>query len=130
MANDDSLLEEYLRSGETPPKALRATPGFAEAAQKAGGMENGFFSYENQVETLRISLDLFKNNPEALSQIPFFGGAEDEEGESTFTRLFNVKLLPSFDRISKYFGIAVASAGTTPDGLHVKAVAPKPSGLK
>ena len=132
MSNDDSLLEEYLRSGETPPKALRATAGFAEAAQKAGGMENGFFSYENQVESVRITLDFLKNNPDVLSQLPFLGGGDEEgeEGGSSFQRLFNVKLLPSFDRISKYFGIAVASAGTTPDGLHVKAVAPKPTGLK
>ena len=134
MANDDSLLEEYLRSGETPPKALRAVPGFADAAQKAGGMENGFFSYENQAESMRMTLDFLKNNPDALNQIPFLGGGDEDEdaedGGGGFKRLFNVKLLPSFDRISKYFGIAVASAGTTPDGLHVKAVAPKPAGLK
>ncbi|MGZ8939066.1 MAG: hypothetical protein ACXW32_07635 [Limisphaerales bacterium] len=131
LSNDDSLLEEYLRSGESPPKPLRSVTGFAEAAQKAGGMENGFFSYENQVETLRITMDMLKNNPDALSQLPFLGGGEeDEEGGSAFNRLFNIKLLPSFDRISKYFGIAVASAGTTPEGLHVKVVAQKPAGLK
>jgi hypothetical protein len=56
-------------------------------------------------------------------------GAGDDEG-SAFGRLFNIKLLPSFDRIAKYFGIAVASAGTTADGFYMKAVAPKPSGLK
>jgi hypothetical protein len=119
-----------LRSGENPPKPLRSTQGFAEAAQKVGGMENGFFSFENQAETTRITLEAFKNDPEALSAIPFLNmGGEDEEG-SAFGRLFNIKLLPSFDRISKYFGIAVVSAGTTADGFHMKAVAPKPSGLK
>ena len=134
LSNDDALLEEYLRSSETPPKPLRDSAGFADAAQKAGGMENGFFSFENQVESLRLTLELFKNNPDASSKIPFLGGGEEgeegEEGQGTFNRLFNVKLLPSFDRISKYFGIAVASAGTTPDGFRVKAVAPKPSGVK
>ena len=135
LSNDDSLLEEYLRSSETPPKPLRDSAGFADAAQKAGGMDNGFFSFENQVESLRLTLELFKSNPDAFSQIPFLGAGneETEEGEEqqgSFNRLFNVKLLPSFDRISKYFGIAVASAGTTPDGFRVKAVAPKPAGLK
>jgi hypothetical protein len=130
ISTDDSLLEDYLRSGENPPKPLRGTAGFAEAAQKAGGMENGFFSFENQVETTRVTLEAFKNDPEALGAIPFLNaGADDEEG-SAFGRLFNIKLLPSFDRIAKYFGIAVASAGTTADGFYMKAVAPKPSGLK
>ena len=130
VSTDDSLLEDYLRSGENPPKPLRGTPGFAEAAQKAGGMENGFFSFENQAETTRITLEAFKNDPEALSAIPFLNmGGEDGEA-SGIGRLFNIKLLPSFDRIAKYFGIAVASAGTTADGFYMKAVAPKPNGLK
>jgi hypothetical protein len=133
VSTDDSLLEDYLRSGENPPKPLRGTPGFAEAAQKAGGMENGFFSFENQAETTRVTLEALKNDPEALSAIPFLNmpriGGDDDEA-SGIGRLINIKLLPTFDRIAKYFGIAVASAGTTADGFYMKAVAPKPSGLK
>ena len=129
FSNDDSILEDYLRSGENPPKPLRATSGFAEAAQKAGGMENGFFSYENHAESLRLLMVLLKSEESGFSPLPFVNlNAEDEE--STFNRLFNLKLLPGFDRIEKYFGIAVASAGTTPDGFHMKVVAPKPAGLK
>jgi hypothetical protein len=129
FATDDSMLEDYLRSGENPPKPLRERTGFAEAAQKAGGMENGFFSYENQTETVRLALEAVKNNPDFAS-MPVIGIPVPTDEESTLGRLLNPKLLPAFDRIAKYFGFAVASAGTSPEGFSVKVVAPKPAGLK
>jgi hypothetical protein len=131
FSTDDGMLEDYLRSGENPPKPLRAAPGFAEAAQKVGGMEGGFFSYENQAEGFRLAFEALKGDPEALNGRLYsiaagIGGGED----GAFSRLFDVKLLPAFDRISKYFGIAVGSGGTTPDGFLIKAATPKPPGLK
>ena len=129
FSTDDGMLEDFLRSGENPPKPLRAAPGFAEAAQKAGGMENGFFSYENQAEGFRLALEALKTDPEAINSRLYSMAAGVAGGEDgAVGRLFDVKLLPSFDRISKYFGIAVGSASTTPDGFLIKAVAPKPVG--
>ena len=96
---------------------------------KSGGMENGFFSYENQTETVRLAMEALKNNPEFAS-MPVIGIPVPTDEESTVGRLFNPKLLPAFDRIAKYFGFAVASAATTADGFHMKVFAPKPAGLK
>ena len=129
FSTDDAMLENFLRSGENPPKPLRAAPGFAEAAQKAGGMDNGFFTYENQAESIRFTMELMKSNPEAFHRVVFLSARSGENAEG-IGRLFNLELLPGFDRIAKYFGIAVASATTTPDGFVMKAVAPKPAGLK
>jgi hypothetical protein len=132
FSTDEGMLEDYLRSGENPPKALRGTPGFAEAAQKVGGMENGFFSYENQAEAFRLAFEALKTDPETLdSRLYSLAAAGLGDGEdSAFGRMFNLKLLPSFDRISKYFGIAVGSASTTPEGFLIKVATPKPAGLK
>ena len=131
LSTDDAILEEYLRSGENPPKPLRGISGFTEAAQKAGGMENGFFSYENQAESFRVAMEALKSNAGAFTPLPFVNlNVDAEEDEGTFNRLFNLKLLPNYDRISKYFGVAVGSAATTADGFVVKAVAPKPAGIK
>jgi len=128
---DDGILEDYLRSSENPPKPLRALPELAEAAQKIGGMENGLFSYENQAESLRATMDILKNDPEGFNRMLFFSLSHgDEEGQGIFKHLFDLKLLPSFDRVSKYFGIAVVSGATTADGLVVKAFSPTPAGLK
>ncbi len=131
FSTDDGMLEDFLRSGENPPKPLRSAPGFSEAAQKAGGLENGLFGYENQAESFRIALEALKTDPEAVNSRLYSIAANMGDGEDNlFTRLFDVKLLPSYDRISKYFGIAVASAATTPDGLLFKAITPRPQGLK
>jgi hypothetical protein len=89
-------------------------------------MENGFFSYENQAETMRVRIEALKNEGEGVLSMAM--GMRNDEG--TFGRLFNVKLLPGYDRIAKYFGIAVVSAGTTADGFVMKAVMPTPAGLR
>jgi len=131
FSSDNGILEEFLRSSENPPKPLRAATGLTENVQKIGGMENGLFTYENQVESLRLTMEALKNDPEAYNRMLFFNLSHgDEEGQGAFTRLFNLKLLPSFDRISKYFGIALVSGSTTPDGFVIKALNPMPSGLK
>jgi hypothetical protein len=131
FSGDPGMIEEFLRSAENPPKPLRATAGLAEAAQKAGGMENGMFTYENAAESLRIASEALKNDPEAMNRSLFFSlSGGDEEGQGAFKRLFNLKLLPSFDRVAKYFGIALVTAGTTQDGYMVKAFNPMPAGLK
>lgn len=120
---DDGILEEYLRSAENPPKPLRAAPGLSDAAQRIGGMENGLFSYENQAESLRITMEALKNDPEGFNRTLFSNLSHgDEEGQGIFRRLVNLKLLPSFDQIKKYFGIAVVSGATTADGYVIKAI--------
>lgn len=131
FSTDDALLEDFLRSGENPPKPLRGVAGLAEAAQKAGGMENGLFLYENQAESMRMLMGLIKNDPDGFKDTLFFSlsrGAQD--GEGAFGRLFDLKLLPDFDRISKYLGINVASGGMTADGFLFKAVAPTPAAVR
>jgi hypothetical protein len=130
FSTDTPLLEEYLRSGENPPKPLRSVAGLMEATQKVGGMENGYFSYDNQAESLRMTLEALKTDPEGFSKMLFFAFSRgNDDGQDTFNRFFNLKLLPSFDRISKYLGFAIASGTTTPDGFVVKAYGPRPPGL-
>lgn len=131
FSSDTGMLEEFLRSGENPPKPLRGSAGLAEAAGKIGGMDRGLFSYDNQIESLRLTMDALKNDSEAYNRSLFFNlSGGDDEGQGAFRRLFDLKLLPSFDRISKYFGIALLSAGTTPDGYLVKGFDPTPSALR
>lgn len=130
FSTDAPTLEEYLRSGENPPKPLHSVAGLRDAAQKVGGMNNGYFSYDNHAESMRITLKALKEDPEKFTKLLFFAFSRGEqEGEETFTRFFNLKLLPNFDQISKYLSFAIASASTTPDGFVIKAYGPKPGGL-
>ncbi|HTG43853.1 MAG TPA: hypothetical protein VK633_04915 [Verrucomicrobiae bacterium] len=131
FSSDNSVLEEFLRSGENPPKPLRAVAGLNEAAQKIGGMENGLFTYENQAESLRLTMEALKNDPEGFNKMLFFSLSKgDEEGQGAFKKLVDLKLLPGFDRISKYFGLALVSGATTADGYLIRAFGPTPAAIK
>ncbi len=136
FSTDVSLLEEYLRSGEGQSKPLRETPGLTEAAQKVGGQNTGLFAYENQSETMRISFETLKKsgggptnsssnpfNPLA-SSIPFAGP------EKSYKDWMDYSLLPSFDRVAKYFYYTVHAGSANVDGITFKFFCPTPPALK
>ena len=45
--------------------------GFNDAAQKVGGFNTGWFTYENQIETMRAAIDEAKKNPDAVADPGF-----------------------------------------------------------
>jgi hypothetical protein len=131
IARDNAILEEYLRSAEAPPKPLRDLPGLADAAQKVGGMNTGWFSFENQAETMRAAIEEAKKNP----------GKDQEESSglnlsiignrsSPVADWIDYSTLPPFDRVAKYFYYSLLTATSTPEGISFKVAAPTPPGLK
>jgi len=136
FSTDVSLLEEYLRAGEGQNKALRETPGLTEAAQKVGGQNRGLFAYENQSETMRISFEALRKNAGGptnssssafnplTSSIPFAGPAK------SYKDWMDYSLLPSFDKVAKYFHYTVYAGSTTVDGMTFKFFWPTPPELK
>lgn len=129
---DAGQLEEYLRASDGGGKSLRETAGLPEAAQKTGGMENGFFGYENQKETMRATLELIKQAqggfgslvlPNAVKLNVDSEGAEDKGW-------FDYSALPDYGSISKYFGLGVYGGGSTADGFSFRFYGPTPAGLK
>ena len=131
IARDNAILEEHLRAGETPPKPLRDLPGFAEAAQKVGGLNTGWFTFENQVETMRAGIEEAKKNggeaaaPSAGINLNVIGDRTD-----VVTNWIDYNSLPPFDQIAKYFYYAMWSGASTPEGISFKYAAPTPPGLK
>jgi len=132
FSSDPSMLEEFIRSSDSNGKTLREMAGLSDAVQKIGGTENGLFTFDNQAESLRVSFEVLKNDPEGYRRLLFFGvpQAAGPNEENRMSRWFNVKLLPSYDAISKYFGVTVMSGATTADGLHIKAFGPTPPAMK
>lgn len=126
LSTDVSTLEEYLRSGEKPPKPLSGMPGLVDAAQKVGGTGGGLFGYQNQGETLR---SLFKtlNNLDSSNNPGGVNAAAVLPKE--LQDWLDFSLLPDFDAVSKYFYFSVYAGSTTADGLSFKAFAPRPPGL-
>jgi len=132
LSTDPATLEEFLRGNSE--KSLRETAGLADAAQKVGGMGTGLFGYENQNETVHAALDILKKESGSLASLigrsPFaerFGLGEDDK---KFREWFDLSLLPSFDKISKYFYLNVWSGSVGSEGLSFKVFSPTPPQLK
>jgi len=136
FSTDVATFEEYLR-GNTA-NSLRDAAGLSEAAQKIGGMGTGLFGYQNQAETMRATLETLKKESGTLAKM--FGAAlgpnataEAKAGEGKENKVkewFDFTLLPSFDRISKYFYITVWNGAVTSDGFSLKLFSPTPPQLK
>lgn len=132
ISTDAAMLEEALR-GEAHGKPLSAVPGLAEAAQKVGGFNTGWFAYENQSETLRLLLTSLKNDPAAIEKLfasPVPGAGAAIPSLQPLKNLVDFSLLPPFEAIAKYFGYTVQATTGTPDGISFKSFVPVPAGLK
>lgn len=131
FSTDASMVEEYLRSSDSQQKTLREMPGLTEAIAKAGGSNTGILGFENQTEITRAVFQTLKDNGASNSNsaavMPSF---DNFPGAGTFKDWMNFSLLPSFDSISKYFGISVYTASANVDGLVFKIFAPVPPGLR
>ncbi|HVU07909.1 MAG TPA: hypothetical protein VHG89_05120 [Verrucomicrobiae bacterium] len=124
VTTDNSILEAFLRSAQSPVKPLREIPGLADAAQRVGGAGNGLFGYQNQREAMRSAFSILKTTGSDASGLPFAGGAGKGLRE-----WFDFSLLPDFDAVSKYFNFSVYAGNVTTDGIYFKFFAPRPPQL-
>jgi hypothetical protein len=129
LTKDVSMMETFLRSAESKAKPLQETPGFADAAQHAGGMGNGLFVFENQRETMRETFTALKNNSSEAGSARALGALSFASPEKIFGDWLDFSLLPDYDKVSKYFYISVTSGSVTADGFSVKVFAPRPPQL-
>ncbi len=136
LSTDVALLEEFLRNSESSGKKLAETAGLSDAAQKVGGMNTGWFGYENQAETLRVLLETLKQDPNALEKLfapnpanPFANPAGGSFGKNAKDWI-DVGLFPSFDKIAKYFHFSVVAVSSNADGYYLKTFSPTPPLLR
>jgi len=132
LSMDSAILEEFLRSGDSPGKPLRETAGLADAMQKVIGTGNSSFSYENQREGMRTIFSVLKRLGDSstngtASTTSLMGLIQTKQ---FFKDWADVSLLPGYDVVAKYFYFAVNAVNATPDGLSFKVYAPEPPGLQ
>jgi hypothetical protein len=131
FSTDTALFEEYLRAADARP--LRELPGLAQAAEKVGGMTTGLFGFENQQESMRVLFEALKKDAASIDDLlssSRLAGKLATDEDKKFKEWFNFSLLPDFDRVSKYFYIAVWSAAVTTEGISVKWFSPMPPGAR
>lgn len=128
---DKGILEEYLRSADAGAKPLAARAGLTQAAEQVGGMRTGFFGYQNDsmlmravIETLRTEGNDFLNL--FTKDVP----VDTSEARAVIGEWLDFSLLPSYDRLAKYFDLTVFAGQTTGDGYSLKVYTPMPSGLR
>jgi hypothetical protein len=132
FSTDVPMLEEYMRSGETKPKALAETVGLKEAAEKVGGTGLGLFGFNNQAEEMRATMSALKTESVTLSDLiknPAMSAKTDEE-KSKINEWADFSLLPSYESISKYFHYTVYSGSFDASGFTMKFFYPTPPLLK
>lgn len=134
MSTDVAMLEEFLRNGDTAPKALRDVPGLNDAAQKVGGMATGMFGYENQLETTRIVIETLKKESGTLANLlgdsPIAGQLGLGDNAEKLKDWVDFALLPSFDKIAKYFHFTVAAGTIDSQNMSMKLYSPNSPQLK
>jgi hypothetical protein len=133
FSTDAGILEEFLRSSDGQGKPLRDLPGLAEAATRVGGQSTGWFSYENQSETMRLLFEALRASAGATNQAPpsVLGSAIPfASPEKQFRDWFDFSLLPPFDKVAKYFGFGVYAGSANVDGLTFRFFSPTPPQLK
>jgi hypothetical protein len=126
VSSDSGILEEFLRSSESKGKALVDAPGLADAAQKVGGMRTGFFGYENENQSARPVIEVFRKHPvnmQGILGVPLPATPLSEQLDS-FLQWYDFTLLPPFDAVSKYFYFSVYAGGFSSDGFSLKVFMP------
>ena len=127
FSTDTALLEEYLRAADARP--LRELPGLAQAAEKVGGMGTGLFGFENQQESMRVTFEALKKEAASIDDLlsgSRIAGKLAGDEDKKFKGWFDFSLLPEFDRVAKYFHIAVWSGSVTTDGISFRWFSPAP----
>jgi hypothetical protein len=130
LTTDVSMLEEYLRSSDSPQKALRELPGLEDAISKVGGSGSGWFGYHNQAETTRVGFELLRKSSASEKAEPLAPGIPAFVPENSFKDWMDFSLLPPFEKIAKYFYFTVYSGSANVDGITFKIFTPVPPQLK
>ncbi|MCU0771198.1 MAG: hypothetical protein MUE94_05430 [Verrucomicrobia bacterium] len=133
---DEPILEEFLRSADSPVPPLRQAPGLAASTEAVTGPGTSLLSFEDQKAGMRLQVALFQqwatnSTPEVedpMTPIPeSMGLGLPRKGLKEW---FNFSLLPPFEKIQHYFYHTVYAGGGSVDGLTLKIFSPTPPQLR
>jgi hypothetical protein len=128
FSSDEALVEALLKPTEASSPSLKNLPALRQGAEQVGGLGTGWFSYQNQRETLRHQLAGVQRLADGPVDLSLLGRlwllfSADQPDRPP---LFDYKLLPPFDVVSKYLGHSVAAGQMTDDGFSFRVFTPTP----
>ena len=127
VSTDADLLQMFL-DGKTMG-SLAKRDGLATAATSVGGMDSGFFSYQNDRDMVLSTMDTLRDNADQFDMI-FSMIPMDGFGEVSLSEWLDFSLLPTGSKIAKYFDFTVYGAETNDRGISLKMFSPRPATLK
>jgi hypothetical protein len=122
FSDDPSVLEEFLRSADSTGKPLKEVTGLMEAAQEVGGLSTGIFTYQNQRESVQATWEALRTGGGIDKLIPTMG----KDAAADAGAWLDFSLLPPFEQVAKYFGMAVSAGAWDATGFQLKTFAPTP----
>lgn len=98
-----------------------------------GGTGTGWLNYENQTETMRFIMEMLTQSSGGTNQ-PSFGDVLASAlpfalPEKKLKEWIDFSLLPSYDKIAKYYGFVVSAGQTSVNGITFRLYAPVPPEL-
>jgi hypothetical protein len=134
LSTSESLVEEFLRNGETTPKALKDLPGLQAARERVAGPGARATGYWNEVALGKSAWEALKRQPESGAALapflPLPGTLASGLLEGTaIPSLAEGGGLPAFGTVSKYFHLSVYALAVEADGVTLRYFTPTPPGL-
>ena len=126
-ATDADLLQAFL-DGKTNG-GLAKRDGLAAATALVGGMDSGFFGYQNDRDMVLSTMDTLRDNADQFDMI-FSMIPTDGFGEVSLSEWLDFSLLPTGSKIAKYFDFTVYGAETDDRGISLKTFSPRQATLK
>ncbi|MGC8885745.1 MAG: DUF3352 domain-containing protein [Verrucomicrobiia bacterium] len=134
VANDISILQEYLNFAEGKTDQLKNLAGLNEAIAGIGAANSGLIIFQNSREQTKFQYTLLKNETDTIASLlamtPIgirLGLGEDSK---LLRQWIDPTLLPDFSKIEKYFYITVSGLSVEKEGLRFRSVSPIPPELK
>ena len=131
FSGDAELLEGYLRGAGSADEPLAATEGLVEAANAVGGLNSGFFGYENDRAMAQASIEALKKDPAALDRILALTPVGEVLGrDDGISDWFDFALLPNFEQVARYFHFSVYGLNLRAEDFSYLMFSPTPPGLR
>jgi hypothetical protein len=127
LSGDSGLLEEFLRGSDPRGKPLSDREGLREAAVQVGGMDNGWFGYEDDRAVAQSMIEALKRDAGSIEGMLAFTPAGEALAKSGGLKAWaDFTLLPPFEQIAGYFHFTVYGLDLRAEGFSYRMFSPTP----
>ncbi|MDP6892889.1 MAG: hypothetical protein QF731_06880 [Verrucomicrobiota bacterium] len=125
-STNPNLLQLHLDG--SPTRALSSRAGLFKAAEQVGGLKSGFFGYLDGPSSIQHVVSWIRET--GILDVVYSAIVMDDIGEADPGGWLDFSLLPSDEKIGKFFDFAVFGLEREPQGITLKYFSPTPTSKK